>query len=202
MDLGSPQLRACCRVGHERQRSEGRHDCDPPKRRMSAVDDNPWLRSNGAMRSTRFPSACADLPQCLQSDVEGEAAVRQYRSRYHRHTPPNLPLLCYCLRGRPSPAHSRRSDQRFRRNAHSRCSFQAIVIVRERFLVKSRMPAGASRAAGQDQLGYSRPFPCGNGSHRFYRARRSASACAHSLIVMLHLRGARASRSQLRVHAQ
>jgi len=32
--------------------------------------------------------------------------------------------------------------------------------------------------------------------------RRSANACAHSLIVMLHLRGARASRSQLRVHAQ
>jgi hypothetical protein len=117
MDLGSPQLRAFCRVGHERQRSEGRHDCDPPKRRMSAVDDKSLLRSNGAMRSTRFPSACADLPQCLQSDVEGEAAVWQYRSRHHRHPPPNLPLLCYCLRGRPSPAHSRRSDQRFRRNA-------------------------------------------------------------------------------------
>ena len=43
-------------------------------------------------------------------------------SSAHLHRPwratrsPNLPLLCYCLRGRSSPALSRRSNQRFRRN--------------------------------------------------------------------------------------
>jgi len=39
MDLRSPQLHACCRVGGERRGSEGRHDCDPPERGMSGVDN-------------------------------------------------------------------------------------------------------------------------------------------------------------------
>jgi hypothetical protein len=43
-----------------------------------------------------------------------------------------------------------------------------------------RMRAVATRAGGQDQLGCSRSFPCGNGSHRWYRAVLSASASAHS----------------------
>jgi hypothetical protein len=51
MDLGSPQLRACCRVGDERRGSEGRHDCDPPE--LECGVDN---KSLAPPRSTRFPS--------------------------------------------------------------------------------------------------------------------------------------------------